>query len=463
MASLNIISTPNITTQWNGSEYDHTESITVASGTTHLVVRMVGSTEEPTTLEYNSVTVAKSIYESDTSSMGAGIYVLASPTSGTKNLVLNTGGSQRTYQLIITELSGTVSIGTPSGAGGYLGNRSVAMTTVSGDIVLDVIASPTSATAGAGQATDLAYTNNAAASSETATTTSTTMSWTHVADFSALSALVFVAGSSGPSISPQDPIADGETAITHGAADFVSDPDEGTLDGYDLPAVTATTFDNIDSLTVTDGTKVPAIGTVELVIANTTENASIDLVNNLATGYLEQVMAVVDTATPDYMYDLLQPFGHTVSTGDRFRFDGSTGDTMTDAGGYSFTLPKLFTYIDSTDAAYQYRLTEAGISGGASLPVTNAVTQADNISAGLPYDGGLLAVDSVTAISHINNGLPFAENQRLCVSLGTAVAYVAGGIPFTAAGRMALSTGAVNHHANGLPFTSGGQIAVSLS
>ena len=361
------IGIPNITTTWNGSAFDHTESITVAVGTTHLVVRMRGSTEEPDTVEYDGTTVPKLFYTSDTSAAGIGGYALLNPDSGTLDLIINTGGSARTYQLTIDEFSGTVGIGDADyPVGGYIGDRSVTLTTVSGDTVLDVLTSPTTMAVAVARTTQLLNTNFAGASSLVATGVSTTMGWTHTADFSAIAAFVLTAGSPAASVNPPDPVTDGATAQTYSPLNFDSGNITAiTLDGVNVPAFTQTTFDNFDVAGVTvDGTAGPKFGSVVFEATNGTETANDTIINQPAADHAYVIMAVIDTVTPDALYQLmLTQLSKTLAPNDQFYWNDADGSIINDDSTFAIVVPKTFWWYEvSSGEWWTLTLSAGGLS-----------------------------------------------------------------------------------------------------
>lgn len=240
MATKTTLSTPAFDTAWNGTDaFINTQSITVPSGTTHLAVRLVNSSSTMPTLEYNGSALTSIGTANDTNLRACSIYYLANPSIGTFDLVTNSAGVQRTIQMVIDVVSDSSGVGDSDISGGSAANRSLTLTTVSGDLVLDVLNCPVTASVGADQTADLLNTNNTSASNETATGTSTVMSWTHTSDFSSQAAIVFTDGGSAlPSIRKT------------GSATFDKPAGIGTITGVTLDGAVIT-LDSQDATTFT--------------------------------------------------------------------------------------------------------------------------------------------------------------------------------------------------------------------
>ena len=232
MALLTNISTPSVTLSWDGvSQFDATTSITVPAGAVYLVVRTTSTGAGPNTFTYNGVALTQAENKSNSNSGYAGLYYLANPSIGTFDLFI-AKSSGATYQLVIDSVSGASSVGGAVSFGAYDTNRSMDVTTVSGDLVLDSLYVPQTVTAGAGQTTQLLNTNNASASSETATGTTTTMSWTQPADFVAQVAVAFSSGAAPMSITDVDSdniITNGQTGIVITGVGFEASQNSGTV------------------------------------------------------------------------------------------------------------------------------------------------------------------------------------------------------------------------------------------
>lgn len=195
MATLTSISTPAITTADNGGTFESTVSVTVASGEDYLVVRFSGqSIVAPSAITYAGQALTQAQFQTDTNTKAVGIYYLASPASGTNDLVVQSATVSRDYQLVIDSLNGITAVGVGSAFGGFTAGFSPSFTTVAGDIVLDIISTIPAATVGGGRTTQILNTNNASASSFEATSTSTLMDWTATGDWAARAGQVFTAG-----------------------------------------------------------------------------------------------------------------------------------------------------------------------------------------------------------------------------------------------------------------------------
>ena len=232
MAAINSISTPSLTLTWDSgaSIFNETTSVTVPSGSTYLVVRIVGSFI-PNEVKYNNVALTEAAGQTDTNTRAASIYYLVNPPVGAYDLYVAKTSAQ-TYQLVVDTVSGVSSIGTPVVSGGASTNSSEDVTTVSGDIVLDVLSSDQTTTMGAGQTSQLINTANTHASSEIATGTTTTMSWTHANDFVAHIAVAFSAGAAPMSITDVDSddiVTNGQTGVVIIGSGFEAAQGSGTV------------------------------------------------------------------------------------------------------------------------------------------------------------------------------------------------------------------------------------------
>lgn len=372
MASINLISTPLIATVWNGVDaHTFTQPVTVTAGASHLILRLVGGFDEPDSLTYNGVAVPKIAYIDDTNSQGGGIYILAAPADGLRDLVINTAGTARTYQFIIADAMGCVSVGTPMSSGGYAGNRSLALTTVVGDLVVDVLAAPAQPAdpgpiieSGAGQADQLIDTNGASASSEIASGVSTTMSWNNNADFSVQVAVVLVAGAAGASVNPPDPVTDGAAAQAYNQLNFDSDVTTITLDGVNVPAFTQTTFDNFDVAGITvDGTPAAKFGPVVFEAISDTQTANNTIVNQPAADHAYVVMATIDTVSSGTLYQLmLAQLGKTLAPPDQFYWNDLDASIINDDSSFAIVVPKTFHWYEASSGEWTVlNLTAGGI------------------------------------------------------------------------------------------------------
>jgi hypothetical protein len=178
---------------YNGSDFFKSVSFNVPSGSEVLTVRFGGSSSAASSVTYDGDALTQLLYRSDGGTRASQFWERKNPSSGTNNLIIENSGS-RTYQVIITSLSGvnTAVTGDSEASNIYASSISSTLTTIADDLVLDVVVSGQTATAGAGQTTQALNAGNTSASSKTATTTSTTMSWTQsVADRFALCAVVY--------------------------------------------------------------------------------------------------------------------------------------------------------------------------------------------------------------------------------------------------------------------------------
>ena len=172
------------------------------TGTDRLLVVSVSASDDstasettiPTGVTYNSVAMTKldgnAVNKSGTDQVGSSIWYLVAPTTGTNNIVATFGATMSDMALGGLSFTGADQGSAPMRTAGTDGNDnassvSEATTSIAGDIVVDALAVFTesgdvSATVGASQ-TQIYNTRNqdvrGAMSRETATGTSTTMSW----------------------------------------------------------------------------------------------------------------------------------------------------------------------------------------------------------------------------------------------------------------------------------------------
>jgi len=299
-----IVLNKTLTTAWNGATYDDTTSYTVAVGVDLLSIRLGGPWMTPPTITYNGVTVPQRIAANDSNSEQVIIYDIINPSSGANDIVVDSGGAAGTWVMSVQSLDGVNTAspvrGSPASSGGFVANSSLVMTTVSDDYVVDVLSSP-SATVGTGQAAQLLNISGVSASSETATTVSTTMSWTHSELRAVIAAVVYKPDA--PSIDSVDsPVLDAETGnllTTSGFASdvtslVISDVATGTYD-LDVSASLAGTagsftFDMPDVaglLVNTAGTPFDSASHTHVITAGfLTESASAPIVVNPKAGWM---------------------------------------------------------------------------------------------------------------------------------------------------------------------------------
>lgn len=288
MPTITNISTPQVILSWNNNEFDSTTSITVPAGTDYLVIR-VGSgttTTGPSGIEYDGSALTRLSYLNNGNGGGVGIYYLKNPPIGTFDLyITKTQGS--TYQFSADAVSNAAYVGTAESFGSYNtgSTNSLDIETISGDLVLDVFHQPdgNEVTVGADQSTQLLNLNEISASSKTATSTTTTMSWGITPDFVAHSAVAFssTAPLSITDVDSDDIITNGQTGVvisgnTFGASGTV------TIDGV---TQTVTAWSDT-AITITHVRGSMKYGAQTLSVTNdsaevTTHNITV----NPATGY----------------------------------------------------------------------------------------------------------------------------------------------------------------------------------
>ena len=195
MAIGQTVTSSRITTVWNGSTFAVDFSVVVPSGVSVLNVRIVGvyARIPPSTVAWNGNALTSRVTGDDGNDRAVAIYDLDSPMAATANLTLTAIG-ETTYVVIVTLLTGVDMAGTPRGTAGtndaWSATGSLDITTVAGDVVLDVISSRNQTlTVGAGQTSQYnsdgpaaAGEDYAGASYKTASGTTTSMGWTLAAD-----------------------------------------------------------------------------------------------------------------------------------------------------------------------------------------------------------------------------------------------------------------------------------------
>jgi hypothetical protein len=160
-----------------------TTPVTVASGETVLFVRVVGVIDPPTAMTFNSVALTRILSATDGNARSVSMWELVNPSVGTFDLRLQRGANV-TYRVLVTTLNGngdTVVRGTSATRPtNFTTTPTATVTTDVGDLVFDVGNIFSVPTVGAGQTEQMNVldVNYSVGSIETATSTSTPMSWT---------------------------------------------------------------------------------------------------------------------------------------------------------------------------------------------------------------------------------------------------------------------------------------------
>ena len=209
--TISSIQTNAITTAWNGSSYDVTVSYTCPVDSKMLSIRFSGAYDNPASITYNGVAATYRLSAATGNHDRCHIWDLVLPTTGLNNLVIDTGGFARTYDLILCSVD-NIDTTNPVGASNSLDAGSVAVTTAVDDLVLDVLVLETSidALAVAGQTAQASSFGKVSASSKVATTTSTTMSWTYTSDWDAIAAQVYHTAATNSVDTIDTPVLDAE-------------------------------------------------------------------------------------------------------------------------------------------------------------------------------------------------------------------------------------------------------------
>jgi hypothetical protein len=172
----------SLATSWNGTTNEATTSVTVASGDSALLVRIVGADPRmpPAAVTFNGSPCTQVISISDADAREAAIFeLLTLPAAGSYTLSI-TNANSATYRVLVSLLNGggdTVVRGTQTSANGFSTTPTVTVTTVSGDLVFDVANTISAPTVGAGQTEQMNADAYSAGSLETASGASTVMSW----------------------------------------------------------------------------------------------------------------------------------------------------------------------------------------------------------------------------------------------------------------------------------------------
>ncbi len=189
---------------WNGSTFESTVSVTVTTGDSALVVRLVfSSSRYPATVTFNGVAMTTVIDQDDTNMRAVGIYeLLTLPAAGSYTLSI-TNASATDYRILTTLLNGggdTVVRGTATSATGYTITPTVTVTTVSGDLVFDVANTSAAPTVDGSQTQQMNADTYSAGSIETASGTSTVMSWSQSFDRWCIAAVPYRTSAGGSSV-----------------------------------------------------------------------------------------------------------------------------------------------------------------------------------------------------------------------------------------------------------------------
>jgi hypothetical protein len=191
------------TATFNVSVWESTSSVVLKTDPNLLTVRINTGATTPTSVTWGGVALTLRSSVLDGAGRGVYLYDLLNHTVGTANLVVTSSVSDA-CRLTVSPLS-NVDPSTPRRTVGTLNssgsNSSIVVTTVAGDLTLDVLTAPAALTIGGGQNTqfngaDLVAGFNGT-SSEEATTTATTMSWTHGTGARAMLAMPYTAAAPG--------------------------------------------------------------------------------------------------------------------------------------------------------------------------------------------------------------------------------------------------------------------------
>lgn len=200
-------STLTPTPVFNTSVWEATSSVVLTTGPNLLAVRIHTGATTPTAVTWGGTPLTLRSSVLDGAGRGVYLYDLLNHSVGTANLVVQSSVSDA-CRITVTPLS-NVDVTSPRGAEVTLNtsgsNSSVVATTAIGDVVLDVITAPAALTLGASQVeqfngADLVAGFNGA-SSEEATATTTTMSWTHGTGVRAMLAIPYTMASGGTVVS----------------------------------------------------------------------------------------------------------------------------------------------------------------------------------------------------------------------------------------------------------------------
>jgi len=187
------------TATYNVDAWESTSSVALTTGPNMLTVRVHTGATTPTSVLWGGVPLTLRSSALDGAGRGVYLYDLLNHTAATANLVVRSSVSD-SCRITVTPLSNVDAVtprGTPVTVTTSGSNSSVVATTVADALVLDAVVAVAALTVGANQSEQFNGADLVAgfdgASSEEATTTSTTMSWTHTTGARALLAVPYTA------------------------------------------------------------------------------------------------------------------------------------------------------------------------------------------------------------------------------------------------------------------------------
>lgn len=191
-------------TDWNGTAFEGTRSVTVTEGQNVLCVRLSGAIPAPATVKFNGVSLTQRASQTDGNTRAVHIYDLDDPPVGTYNLVVTHGGGY-TWRLCVNGLSNVHATTKRRDAdGNTVGNQpTVTVDSVAGDLVLDASQSHETMVAGSYQEPQANSLSDglggyAGMSARVATGVETTMFWYCVDSWSSAAAVVYIPAASDP-------------------------------------------------------------------------------------------------------------------------------------------------------------------------------------------------------------------------------------------------------------------------
>jgi len=227
MAGVTNLSAALTSPGWNGSAFESTVAFTVPEGSDFISV-VTANENTISSVTIGASEMARTFNQSAGDKRAVSEYSIAAPAAGVYDLTVLMAVEVVVF-ISINSISGASGVGSFAVDGSYTTNKSVSVTTEPSDAVIDILTiddNAITATATAGQSVDALNVGQSSTGSKIATTTSTTMSYSHAEGRSVLGAIVYTAAASGPDYTARK----GSTAtITHTlTADGIT---TATLDG----------------------------------------------------------------------------------------------------------------------------------------------------------------------------------------------------------------------------------------
>jgi len=338
MATVTNLSAGVVSATWNGSAFECTVSVTIPSDADFISLVITNANRNPSAVTIGGTLMAQNVTRGTGGTRTVFEYSVAAPAAGVYDVTALTSASTLTF-MSVNSISGTSGPGASDTSGGYSTNKSVSLTTVSGDAVIDILTTDTvDATATASQSVDALNVGQSSTGSKIATTTSTTMSYSQAEGWSALAAVVYTAAATGPDYTARK----GSTeTITHTlTADGIT---TATLNGE---TVTIGTQSGQDADIDLDETAITTSGEYDLVLGDGVDTETFTVQYNvigLTTNTLLKDGAVLASLT-DVKLTVLDASGT--------RLDRQTGLTTDGAGATGATIVAAGAAADTVEVSF---------------------------------------------------------------------------------------------------------------